>query len=71
MIEQIKPMDIEKRSFEIITELLGERKLDPETSWSSSGSSIPPRILTMRTIWCFPLTPYKRESKLSAAAVTL
>ena len=30
MIEQIKPKDIEKRSFEIITELLGERKLDPE-----------------------------------------
>ena len=30
MIEQIKPMDIEKRSFEIITELLGERKLNPE-----------------------------------------
>ena len=30
MIENIKPMDIEKRSFEIITEILGERKLDPE-----------------------------------------
>lgn len=30
MIEQIKPMDIEKRSFAIITELLGGRKLDPE-----------------------------------------
>ena len=30
MIENIKPMDIERRSFEIITELLGERKLDPE-----------------------------------------
>lgn len=30
MIEQIKPMDIEKRSFEIITELLGDRPLDPE-----------------------------------------
>lgn len=30
MIEQIKPMDIEKRSFEMITELLGDRKLDPE-----------------------------------------
>ena len=30
MIEQIKPMDIEKRSFEIITELLGDRELDPE-----------------------------------------
>ena len=30
MIEKIKPMDIEKRSFEIITETLGDRKLDPE-----------------------------------------
>lgn len=30
MIENIKPMDIEKRSFEIITELLGGRQLDPE-----------------------------------------
>ena len=30
MIENIKPMDIEKRSFEIITEILGDRKLDPE-----------------------------------------
>ncbi len=30
MIEYIKPMDIENRSFEIITELLGDRKLDPE-----------------------------------------
>ena len=27
---QMKPLDIEKRSFEIITELLGERVLDPE-----------------------------------------
>ena len=30
MLEQIQPMEIEKRSFEIITELLGERRLDPE-----------------------------------------
>ncbi len=30
MLEQIKPMDIEKRSFEIITQILGDRKLDPE-----------------------------------------
>ena len=30
MMEQIKPMDIEARSFAIITELLGDRKLDPE-----------------------------------------
>lgn len=28
-IDNIKPADIEKRSFEIITEILGERKLDP------------------------------------------
>lgn len=30
MIEDSKPMDIEKRSFAIITELLGDTKLDPE-----------------------------------------
>ena len=30
MIENIKPMDIEKRSFEIITEILGDACLDPE-----------------------------------------
>ena len=30
MIDTIAPMDIEKRSFEIITGLLGDRKLDPE-----------------------------------------
>jgi len=30
MIENIKPMDIEKRSFEIITEILGDRKFPEE-----------------------------------------
>lgn len=30
MIENIKPMDIEKRSFEIITQILGDRYIDPE-----------------------------------------
>lgn len=30
MFENIAPMDIEKRSFAIITEILGDRKLDPE-----------------------------------------
>ena len=30
MIENIKPTDIEKRSFEIITEILGNRKFPPE-----------------------------------------
>ena len=30
MIENIRPMDIEKRSFAIITETLGDKKIDPE-----------------------------------------
>lgn len=30
MIEVIKPMDIEKRSFQIITEILGDTPIDPE-----------------------------------------
>lgn len=30
MSEWVKPMEIEKRSFEIITQMLGERPLDPE-----------------------------------------
>ena len=30
MIEKIKPMDIEKRSFEIITEILGDPPINPE-----------------------------------------
>lgn len=29
-MEHVKPMDIEKRSFEIISELLGDRSIDPE-----------------------------------------
>ena len=32
MLETCRPMDIEARSFEIITELLGDRKLDPENA---------------------------------------
>jgi precorrin-8X/cobalt-precorrin-8 methylmutase len=29
-LENVKPRDIERRSFEIITEELGDKKLDPE-----------------------------------------
>lgn len=32
MPESMKPMDIEQRSFEIITELLGDKTLDPENA---------------------------------------
>ena len=41
MIEQIKPLDIEKRSFEIITELLGERK---DIYFSVSFTTRSPRV---------------------------
>ena len=40
-LENVLPMDIEKRSFEIITEELGELKLDPD------NASTPQRILIM------------------------
>ncbi len=30
VLDNIKPMDIEKRSFEIITELLGDTPIAPE-----------------------------------------
>ena len=32
-LENVKPMEIEKRSFEIITEELGDRKLDPDKEY--------------------------------------
>ena len=32
-LENVKPMDIEKRSFEIITEELGDKKLVPGTDF--------------------------------------
>ena len=47
MMEQMKPMDIEKRSFAIITELLGDRRLDPENELVIKRVITPRRILTM------------------------
>ena len=46
-LEQVLPQEIEKRSFEIITQELGDRVLDEKQA---------PVILTMQTIWSFPLT---------------
>ena len=37
-LENVKPMDIEKRSFEIITEELGDKKLVPGTVCSESST---------------------------------
>ena len=76
MPEICKPMDIEKRSFEIITELLDGRILDPENELVipinrlSSGSSIPPPILITWTISVFPPTRYLRGSLPCGTAAT-
>ncbi len=32
MTETLKPMEIEQRSFEIITQLLGDKQLDPQNA---------------------------------------
>ena len=50
MSEPMKPMEIEQRSFEIITELLGNRVLDPENELVIKASSTRRRTLTMPTI---------------------
>ena len=39
-LENVKPMDIEKRSFEIITEELGDTELIPGTELIEVGSEI-------------------------------
>ena len=57
MMENIKPMDIEKRSFAIITELLGDTKLEEENELVIKRVSTRPRILTMCRILCSPRTP--------------
>lgn len=46
-LENVLPMDIEKRSFEIITEELGELKLIRIKKASSNVASTPQRILIM------------------------
>ena len=43
-LENVLPMDIEKRSFEIITEELGQLKLDPEKE-----STLPPILIMPAT----------------------
>ena len=45
----MKPQDIEKRSFEIITAELGERTFPAGIAEVVSASFTPRRILTMRT----------------------
>ena len=42
-LERVLPGDIEKRSFEIITEELGNRVLDPDVAYLQLLQSIPDR----------------------------
>lgn len=46
-LENVLPAEIEKRSFEIITEELGDRVFDPLQDRLLSGPFIPVRILNM------------------------
>lgn len=54
-LEQVLPQEIENRSFEIITEELGDVKLVPGTEPVVKRCIIPVQILTMRRTWCFPM----------------
>ena len=67
-LEQVKPADIEKRSFEIITEELGDKILTPGRNRSLSDASTQARILTMRTIWSFPARRWRKRWRRSGTA---
>lgn len=56
MLKDLKPMEIETRSFEIITELLGSRKLDPENELVIKRAIHTTADLTTRIISSFPRT---------------
>ena len=54
-LEQVLPQEIEKRSFEIITEELGDVKLVPGTEPVVKRCIHTSADLTMRRTWCFPM----------------
>lgn len=59
-LENVKPMDIEKRSFEIITEELGDTPLLPGTELVVKRC-IHTLILITRKIFAFPKTQWKKR----------
>ncbi len=63
MIEQIKPMDIEKRSFAMITELLGDRVLNPENELVIKRVIHTSADFDYADTLTFSPTPYKKESR--------
>ena len=59
-LENVRPMEIEKRSFEIITEELGDRKLDDEIALIIKRC-IQVQILIMQRIFVFPNRQWNRH----------
>ena len=70
MMEQMKPMDIEKRSFAIITELLGDRRLDPENELVIKRVIHTTADFDYVDNLVFPTTRCKRPSPLCGRAAT-
>ena len=61
-LENVKPMEIEKRSFEIITEELGDKQLVPG---SSKDVSIQVQILIMQKTSAFLKESYSAHLRRS------
>ena len=71
-IENVLPTEIEKRSFEIITEELEQEGIVlPEIQAPITKRCIPVRILIMRRIWCIPSMRWRKHSKRSEAVLPL
>ena len=64
-LENVKPMEIEKRSFEIITEELGDTPLIPGTELIVKRCIHTSADLTMQKISAFRMVPWKKQWKRS------
>ena len=60
-LENVLPQDIEKRSFEIITEELGEVSLIPGTEPIVKRCIHTSKILSMQRVWKFSKTQFKGQ----------
>ena len=60
-LENVKPRDIERRSFEIITEELGDRKLDPDKEMIIKRCIHTSADLIMQIISVFPMALYRKR----------
>lgn len=60
-LENVKPMDIEKRSFEIITEELGDTPLLPGTELVVKRCIHTSAVSIMQKIFVFPKTQWKKR----------